>query len=58
MVPPAVRAKSVKSTPVTGSENVTVSVFTIDRCTALLEKQTANLRRYHPKLQMWMSPQG
>jgi hypothetical protein len=25
---------------------------------ALLEKQTANLRRYHPKLQMWMSPQG
>jgi hypothetical protein len=25
---------------------------------ALLEKQTASLRRYHPKLQMWMSPQG
>ena len=25
---------------------------------ALLEKQTANLRRFHPKLQMWMSPQG
>src|SRR6476646_121147 len=25
---------------------------------ALLEKQTVNLRRYHPKLQMWMSPQG
>ncbi len=25
---------------------------------ALLEKQTANLRRYHPKAQMWMSPQG
>jgi len=25
---------------------------------AMLEKQTANLRRYHPKLQMWMSPQG
>jgi len=25
---------------------------------ALLERQTANLRKYHPKLQMWMSPQG
>ena len=25
---------------------------------ALLQKQTANLRRFHPKLQMWMSPQG
>ena len=25
---------------------------------ALLEKQTSSLRRYHPKLQMWMSPQG
>jgi hypothetical protein len=25
---------------------------------ALLEKQTQNLRRYHPKAQMWMSPQG
>ena len=25
---------------------------------ALLEKQTANLRRYHPKAQMWMSPQS
>jgi len=25
---------------------------------ALLEKQTANLRRYHPKAQMWVSPQG
>ena len=25
---------------------------------ALLEKQTASLRRFHPKLQMWMSPQG
>ena len=24
----------------------------------LLEKQTASLRRYHPKLQMWMAPQG
>jgi hypothetical protein len=24
----------------------------------LLEKQTANLRRYHPKAQMWVSPQG
>lgn len=23
-----------------------------------LEKQTANLRRYHPKAQMWVSPQG
>lgn len=25
---------------------------------AFLEKQKANLRRYHPKAQMWMSPQG
>lgn len=25
---------------------------------ALLERQTQNLRRYHPKAQMWMSPQG
>jgi hypothetical protein len=25
---------------------------------ALLEKQTANLRCYHPKAQMWVSPQG
>ncbi|MGP8251244.1 MAG: hypothetical protein ACLQHF_04370 [Terracidiphilus sp.] len=25
---------------------------------ALLEKQAANLRRYHPDAQMWMSPQG
>jgi hypothetical protein len=25
---------------------------------ALLERQTASLRRYHPKLQMWVSPQG
>ncbi|MCC7156531.1 MAG: hypothetical protein IT161_18285 [Bryobacterales bacterium] len=25
---------------------------------ALLEKQTANLRKYHPKAQMWVSPQG
>jgi hypothetical protein len=25
---------------------------------ALLEKQTANLRRYHPNAQMWMSPQS
>jgi hypothetical protein len=25
---------------------------------ALLEKQAANLRRYHPKAQMWMSPQS
>ena len=25
---------------------------------ALLEKQTENLHRYHPKAQMWMSPQG
>ncbi|MEO6237001.1 MAG: hypothetical protein ABIQ52_08375, partial [Vicinamibacterales bacterium] len=25
---------------------------------ALLERQTASLRRFHPKLQMWMSPQG
>jgi hypothetical protein len=25
---------------------------------ALLEKQTENLRRYHPKAQMWLSPQG
>jgi hypothetical protein len=24
----------------------------------LLEKQTASLHRYHPKAQMWMSPQG
>lgn len=24
----------------------------------LLEKQTANLRKYHPKAQMWVSPQG
>jgi hypothetical protein len=24
----------------------------------LLEKQTANLRKYHPKVTMWMSPQG
>ncbi|MGH9611439.1 MAG: hypothetical protein ACRD4P_00005, partial [Bryobacteraceae bacterium] len=24
----------------------------------LLEKQKANLRRYHPKAQMWVSPQG
>jgi hypothetical protein len=24
----------------------------------LLEKQAANLHRYHPKAQMWMSPQG
>ena len=24
----------------------------------LLEKQTANLRRYHPKGQMWVAPQG
>jgi hypothetical protein len=24
----------------------------------LLEKQTASLRRYHPRLQMWMAPQG
>lgn len=24
----------------------------------LLEKQTANLHRYHPKAQMWVSPQG
>jgi hypothetical protein len=24
----------------------------------LLEKQTQNLHRYHPKAQMWMSPQG
>lgn len=24
----------------------------------LLEKQTANLRRFHPKAQMWISPQG
>jgi hypothetical protein len=23
-----------------------------------LEKQTANLRRYHPKAQMWLAPQG
>jgi hypothetical protein len=25
---------------------------------ALLEKQTANLHKYHPKATMWMSPQG
>ena len=25
---------------------------------ALLEKQTENLHRYHPKAEMWMSPQG
>ncbi len=25
---------------------------------ALLEKQTANLHRYHPQAQMWVSPQG
>ena len=25
---------------------------------ALLEKQTANLKKYHPKASMWMSPQG
>ena len=25
---------------------------------ALLEKQTASLRKRHPKAQMWMSPQG
>jgi len=25
---------------------------------ALLEKQAANLRRFHPKAQMWVSPQG
>jgi hypothetical protein len=25
---------------------------------ALLEKQTANLKRYHPQAQMWVSPQG
>ena len=25
---------------------------------ALLEKQTQNLHRYHPKAQMWVSPQG
>ncbi|HXJ40936.1 MAG TPA: glycoside hydrolase family 20 zincin-like fold domain-containing protein [Bryobacteraceae bacterium] len=25
---------------------------------ALLEKQTANLRKYHPKAQMWVSPQS
>ncbi len=25
---------------------------------AMLERQTANLRRFHPKLQMWVSPQG
>lgn len=24
----------------------------------LLEKQTANIRKFHPKMQMWMSPQG
>jgi hypothetical protein len=25
---------------------------------ALLERQTASLRKYHPKAEMWMSPQG
>ena len=25
---------------------------------ALLEKQTANLKKYHPKASMWVSPQG
>jgi hypothetical protein len=25
---------------------------------ALLEKQTVNLKKYHPRAQMWMSPQG
>lgn len=25
---------------------------------ALLERQTASLRKFHPKLQMWVSPQG
>jgi hypothetical protein len=25
---------------------------------AMLERQTASLRKYHPKLQMWVSPQG
>ena len=25
---------------------------------ALLERQTASLRKYHPKAQMWVSPQG
>ena len=25
---------------------------------ALLEKQTANLKKYHPKATMWVSPQG
>src|SRR5262249_5774504 len=25
---------------------------------ALLEKQTANLHKYHPKAQMWVAPQG
>jgi hypothetical protein len=25
---------------------------------ALLEKQTANLRKFHPKAQMWVAPQG
>ena len=25
---------------------------------ALLEKQTANLRKYHPRAEMWLSPQG
>src|SRR5262249_13858286 len=25
---------------------------------ALLEKQTANLKKYHPKAQMWVSPQS
>ncbi len=28
------------------------------RLMALLEKQTANLRKYHPKATMWVSPQG
>ena len=27
-------------------------------CMALLEKQAANLRRFHPDAQMWVSPQG
>jgi len=25
---------------------------------ALLEKQTENLHKFHPKATMWMSPQG
>src|SRR5437868_13089185 len=25
---------------------------------ALLERQTANLKKYHPKATMWVSPQG